>query len=63
MYLPWMIRKKKLIKTFMVMHNFFYKVNYNSKLYISTIPAAKIRQNAKFAAFWCVFLTKNEGRS
>ena len=23
-----------------------------------TIPVAKIRRNAKFAAFWCVFLTK-----
>ena len=28
-----------------------------------TIPAGEIRQNVKFAAFWCVFLDKNKGRS
>ena len=34
------------------------RLNYTSKLTIYPIPADKISHNAKFAAFWIVFLTK-----
>ena len=34
------------------------KLYYTSRLSIKPIPAGKIRGNVKFAAFWCVFLTK-----
>ena len=33
-------------------------LDYTSQLLIEPIPAGKIKRNAKFAAFWCVFLTK-----
>ena len=42
---------------------FGHFLDYTSKLSILSIPTAKISRNAKFAAFWCVFLTKKEGRS
>ena len=34
------------------------KLYYTSRLSIEPIPTGKIRSNVKFAAFWCVFLTK-----
>ena len=33
-------------------------LHYTSQLSIEPIPVGKIKRNAKFAAFWCVFLTK-----
>ena len=33
-------------------------VHYTSQLTIEPIPTGKIRQNVKFVAFWCQFLTK-----
>ena len=39
-------------------HRTFVCINCTSKHSIQPIPAAKTRRNAKFAAFWRVFLTK-----
>ena len=33
-------------------------LNYTSQHWIEPCATGKIRQNVKFAAFWCVFLTK-----
>ena len=37
---------------------FLIQVNYTSQHWIEPIPTGKIKRNNKFAAFWCVFLTK-----
>ena len=34
------------------------KINYSSPHWIEPFATGKIRQNIKFADFWCVFLTK-----
>ena len=39
------------------MHNV---VNFTPRNQAGTIPAGEIRRNVKFAAFWCVFLTKRK---
>ena len=38
--------------------SFFCLLNFTPRKHAGTIPAGEIRQNSKFAAFWCVFLTK-----
>ena len=47
--------KLKLYKKYNAMN---FNIDFAPRNHAGTIPKGKIRQNIKFGAVWCVFLTK-----